>query len=82
MKDNYDFSRGKRGAVVTAPGKTRITIHIDNDVLDAFRKKAGDAGKGYQTLINDSLKQAIHEHAEPVTEDMLRRILREELQAA
>lgn len=82
MKENYDFSHGKRGAVVTAPGKTRITIHIDNDVLDAFRKKAGDAGKGYQTMINETLRQAIQQNAKPVTEDMLRRILREELQAA
>jgi len=82
MKENYDFSRGKRGAVITAPGKTRITIHIDNDVLDAFRKKAGAEGKGYQTLINDMLKRSIREQAEPVTEELLRRVIREELQAA
>ena len=82
MKESYDFSQGKRGAVVSAPGKTRITIHLDNDVLDAFRKKAGKAGKGYQTLINDALRQAVHQHAEPVTEDVLRRVIREEMKAA
>ncbi|MFA6442561.1 MAG: BrnA antitoxin family protein [Sterolibacterium sp.] len=82
MKENYDFSKGKRGAVVSAPGKTRITIHIDNDVLDSFRRKASAEGKGYQTLINDVLKQSILKQPEPVTEELLRRVIREELKAA
>lgn len=82
MKDNYDFSKGKRGAVISAPGKTRITIHIDNDVLDSFRQKASTQGKGYQTLINDVLKQSIRQKTEPVTEELLRRVIREEFKAA
>lgn len=82
MKSNYDFSKGKRGAVISAPGKTRITIHIDNDVLDSFRQKASVEGKGYQTLINDMLKQSIQQQIEPVTEELLRRVIREELKAA
>lgn len=82
MKDNYDFSKGKRGAVISAPGKTRITIHIDNDVLDSFRQKARAEGKGYQTLINDMLKQSIQQQTVPVTEELLRRVIREELKVA
>ena len=82
MKANYDFSKGKRGAVVAATGKTRITIHIDNDVLAAFREKAAEQGKGYQTLINDALRQAIQDKAQPVTAETLRKIIREELKAA
>lgn len=82
MKANYDFSKGKRGAVVAATGKTRITIHIDNDVLATFREKAAEQGKGYQTLINDALRQAIQDKAQPVTAETLRKIIREELKAA
>ena len=51
MKKEYDFSQGKRGAVVNTRGKTRITIHLDNDVIEAFRAKAENEGRGYQTLI-------------------------------
>ncbi len=54
MKKEYNFSKGKRGAVVPAPkGKTRITIRIDDDILDWFRGEVEAAGGGnYQTLIN------------------------------
>lgn len=31
MKKEYDFSKGKRGAVIKSRGKTRITIHLDNE---------------------------------------------------
>lgn len=82
MDVNHDFSKGKRGAVLTASNKTRITIHLDSDILDAFRIMAAEQGKGYQTLINDALRQTITPHAEPVTEETLRRVIREELQAA
>ena len=53
VKKQYDFSRGKRGAVIqTPPGKTRITIRIDDDVLEWFREQVNQAGGGnYQTLI-------------------------------
>ena len=51
MKAEYDFSKAKRGAVVKpAPGKTRITIRLDNEVIDWFRAHVNDAGGGnYQT---------------------------------
>jgi uncharacterized protein (DUF4415 family) len=79
MKKEYDFSQGKRGAVVKCRGKTRITIHLDDDVIAEFRTKAEDAGKGYQTLINDALRQHLSCTGDPVDNKSLRRILREEL---
>jgi len=82
MRETYDFSAGKRGAVIPSPGKTRITIHVDNDVLDFFRSKAATQGKGYQTLINEALRQAVESNAAPVTLEGLRQIIREELHAA
>ncbi len=51
MKDEYDFSNARRGAVVDSTGKTRITIFLDDDILAAFREQAAQSGKGYQTLI-------------------------------
>ncbi len=56
MKAEYDFSKGKRGAIVAQKGKTRITIYIDNAVLDEFRARAERAGTGYQTMMNEVLK--------------------------
>jgi len=79
MKKEYDFSKGKRGAVIKTRGKTRITIHLDDDVIDAFRVKAEEAGRGYQTLINDALRQYLSSTGKPVDTKTLRRILREEL---
>ena len=83
MKKEYDFSKGKRGAVVPVPkGKTRITIRIDDDILDWFRSQVEDAGGGnYQTLINDALRDYIMNQQEPI-EVILRRVVREELTAA
>ena len=80
MKDEYDFSRGRRGPVVPTPaGKTRITIRLDDEVLDWFRDRVNDAGGGnYQTLINDALREHVRHEREPL-EDTLRRVLREEL---
>ena len=84
MKKEYDFSRGKRGAVIQVPrGKTRVTIRIDDHVLEWFRNQVHAAGGGnYQTLINEALKTYIDQHGQSVEqlEDILRRILREELQ--
>jgi uncharacterized protein (DUF4415 family) len=79
MKKEYDFSKGKRGSVIKASGKTRITIHLDDEVIDAFRVKAETAGRGYQTLINDALRQHLSNAGKPVDTKTLRRILREEL---
>ena len=82
MAKEHDFSRGKRGAAIPSPGKTRITIMIDDDVIDAFRAKAESAGRGYQTLINEVLRAALSGDERPVTAKVLRRILREELHAS
>ena len=79
MRRNYDFSRGKRGPVIKSPGKTRITIMIDDDVIEAYRARAEAAGRGYQTLMNEILRTALAEDDRPVTAKMLRKILREEL---
>jgi uncharacterized protein (DUF4415 family) len=80
MRKEYDFSHGKRGPVIPSPGKTRITIMIDDDVIEAFRIKAENAGRGYQTLINEALRAAVlSEDDRPVTVKVLRQILRQEL---
>ena len=80
MKAQYDFTGGKRGAVLKAPaGKTRITIRIDDDLLQWFRKQVHAAGGGsYQTLINAALRDYVGSKREPL-EATLRRVLREEL---
>ena len=80
MKKEYDFSRGKRGPVVPVPkGKTRITIRLDADVLEWFKRQVVQAGGGnYQSIINAALREFIATNAEPL-EDTLRRIIREEL---
>lgn len=80
MKKDYDFRRGKRGAVIPGPtSKTRITIRIDDDVLEWFRKRVHEAGGGsYQTSINDALRSFIDAQDDRL-EDTLRRVLREEL---
>jgi len=82
MKKEYNFSKGKRGAVVPAPkGKTRITIRIDDDILEWFRGEVNVAGGGnYQTLINNALREHITNQQEPI-EVILRRVVREELTA-
>lgn len=79
MRAEYDFSKGKRGALITQTGKTRITIHIDNAVLDEFRARAERAGTGYQTMMNEALKAFLGESEPPVTEAVLRQVIREEL---
>jgi len=79
MKAEYDFSKGRRGAVVPQKGKTRISIFIDNAVLDEFRARAEKAGTGYQTMMNDALRQYLAEADQPLTEKTLRQVLRQEL---
>jgi uncharacterized protein (DUF4415 family) len=87
MKQRYEFSKGKRGRV-TLPlpepqGKTRITIRLDEELVDYFLKEADKSGGaiGYQTLINDALRQFMEGRA-PKIEETLRRIVREEMKAA
>jgi uncharacterized protein (DUF4415 family) len=78
MKAEYDFSKAKRGAIVPAvPGKTRITIRLDNEVIDWFRAQVNEAGGGnYQSLINEALKAYVKQRG---LETTLRRLIREEL---
>jgi hypothetical protein len=80
MRANYDFNQGKRGAIVHAPkGKTRITIRLDDDILNWFRARVDEAGGGnYQTLINDALRSFIVGQEVPL-ETLVRRLVREEL---
>ena len=80
MKREYDFSSGRRGAVDPMPkGKTRITIRIDDEVIEWFRAQVEAAGGGnYQTLINAALREHIQHRVEPL-EETLRRVVREEL---
>ena len=80
MKKEYEFSQGTRGAVVPLPaGKSRVTIRLDDDVLDWFRSEVDQAGGGnYQTLINQALRDFVSSQREPL-EKTLRRVIREEL---
>ena len=79
MKREYNFSKGKRGAVIPQVGKTRITIYLDDGVVERFKTQSQKTGKGYQTLINDALNSYLGLTAKPVTEEMVRKIVREEL---
>ncbi len=84
MKTRYDFSKGKRGRVVAEPpiepGKVRITIRLDEDLVDYFGMVADRSGGkvGYQTLINSALREYV-EGKTPKWEEALRRIIREEI---
>jgi uncharacterized protein (DUF4415 family) len=82
MKKEYDFSKGRRGAVIKAPGgKVRITIRIDEDVIDWFRARVHEArGGSYQTLINAALREHMTSEREPLAETV-RKVFREELAA-
>ena len=87
MKQKYDFRRGKRGRIAApAPeprGKTRITIRLDEDLVNHFLREADASGgaTGYQTLINEALRRHVEGKA-PKLEETLRRIVREEMRAA
>jgi len=83
MKAKYDFSKGKRGAVLASSGKkTRITIRLDSDIIDWFRSKVEEQGGGsYQTMLNDALRKHMERQDQPL-EEVLRRVVREELHAA
>ena len=83
MKAEYDFSKGKRGAVLPVDGnKVRITIRLDRDIVDWFRSKVEEQGGGnYQTMLNNALRSYIDKQEKPL-EEVLRRVVREELQAS
>jgi len=83
MTKEYDFSKGKRGPVlIVPPGKTRVTVRLDNDILGWFRQQVDDAGGGnYQTLINEALRGFMSQRQESL-ETILRRVIRDELRRA
>src|SRR5512132_472745 len=70
MRNEYDFSRGRRGPVIPVPrGKTRITIRLDKDLIDWFRSQVEAAGGGnYQTLINSALRNCVREVTSGIAE--------------
>jgi uncharacterized protein (DUF4415 family) len=80
MRKDYDFSKARRGAIAKAKGKSRITIYLDDDVLEAYRKKGDELGRGYQTLINEALRASLSRWSAPVDARTIRRIVREELE--
>jgi uncharacterized protein (DUF4415 family) len=79
MKKEYNFSNGVRGPVISQSGKTRITIYLDNDIITEFRDRADSLGRGYQTMINEALRDYLGKSRTAVDARTLRRILREEL---
>jgi uncharacterized protein (DUF4415 family) len=87
MKQSYDFSKGKRGRVLPPEpepeGKTRITIRLDQEVVERFLEMSERTGgaAGYQTLINAALREYL-DGTSPKFEDTLRRIIREELRSS
>jgi uncharacterized protein (DUF4415 family) len=83
IREEYDFKNARRGAIVSAQsGKTRITIRIDDDVLDWFRHQADQVGGGqYQRLMNDALRQYVNQQQRPI-EEVIRMVVREELDRA
>jgi uncharacterized protein (DUF4415 family) len=74
----YDFAKGKRGAVIPNKGKTRITIFIDTDILEWFRDEAEREDRGYQTAINQALRNCIKQDRRPIQE-IVREVVRREL---
>ena len=80
MKDEYDFSHARRGAVIPIPpGKERITIRLDADILNWFRRQVEQQGGGsYQAMINQVLREYVQGQTLPI-EDLLRQVVREEL---
>jgi uncharacterized protein (DUF4415 family) len=79
MKKEYKFKSAKRGPVIPQKGKTRITIFLDNEIIEEFRNRATEAGSGYQTMINDALRQYLKNSGKPLNEALIRQVIREEL---
>jgi uncharacterized protein (DUF4415 family) len=80
MKKEYDFSRASRGPLIrSTQGKTRITIRLDNKVIEHFQKIVDEAGGGnYQSLINDALREYIRGER---LEEVVRQTIRKEVRA-
>jgi uncharacterized protein (DUF4415 family) len=82
MKPEYDFSQAKRGVVIPQISKTCITIYVDDDVPETFRERGNAAGKGYQTIMNQALREYLDQVKQPLDEETLSRVIQEELRAA
>lgn len=78
MKKAYDFSKGRRGAVIPQTGKTRITIYLDDAIVERFKAQSENTGKGYQTLINQALNSYLGLTEKALTPELVRKIVREE----
>lgn len=80
MKAEYDFRKGRRGAVLPASGnKVRITIRLDREIIDWFKSRVESEGGGnYQTMMNDALRMHIESREESL-EKLLRKVVREEI---
>ena len=81
MEKEYDFSKGRRGAILPAKGKTRITIYLDDAIVQAFKQQSEQTGKGYQTLINEALIAQLNGKDKTLNQATVRKIVREELRA-
>ena len=83
MRNEYDFSKGRRGPVIPPdPNKIRITIRLDADIIDYFKGQVQEAGGGnYQTIINNALREYLNKQQVPLNKEILRRVIREELRA-
>ncbi|MRH78003.1 CopG family transcriptional regulator [Spiribacter sp. C176] len=79
MRNEYDFTKGKRGPAIPSSGKTRITIMLDDDIIEHYRAEAEMRGVGYQTAINEALRATLDTDNAPLTANKLRQLLREEL---
>jgi uncharacterized protein (DUF4415 family) len=79
MKKEYNFKNAKRGQVVPTKGKTRITMYLDTEILEDFRARAEKAGYGYQTMINEALREYLSKSGKPLDEAVIRQVIREEL---
>jgi uncharacterized protein (DUF4415 family) len=80
--EEYDYSKAKKDPAGYQKGKSRITIYLDREILDEFRRRSQQWGKGYQTMINDALREYLGKSHQPLDEAALRRIIREELNSA
>jgi uncharacterized protein (DUF4415 family) len=56
MNTDCDFCKAATRSARPAKRKTRITIYLDDEVLEQFRSLSEQSGKGYQTLINAALR--------------------------
>jgi len=57
-------------------------MYLDDDVIAGFREKGDELGRGYQTLINDALREILSKSDSAVDAKTLRRIIREEFKKA